>query len=142
MAKNNSNIPLSLVGKSVPIKDAREKVTGSLKYGVDFQVPNMVYGKILRSPHAHAKIRGIDYSRAEAQPGVLGVVCYQDAPDLDWNSCWFNYRGHILDDRARFVGDEVAAVSAITENIAEQAYGGGINDFQMFYRQGERTAVR
>ena len=109
MAKNNSNIPLSVVGKSVPIKDAREKVTGSLKYGVDFQVPNMVYGKILRSPHAHAKIRGIDYSRAEALSGVLGVICYQDAPDLDWNSCWFNYRGHILDDRARFVGDEVAA---------------------------------
>ena len=121
MAKNNSNIPLSVVGKSVPIKDAREKVTGSLKYGVDFQVPNMVYGKILRSPHAHAKIRGIDYSRAEALSGVLGVVCYQDAPDLDWNSCWFNYRGHILDDRARFVGDEVAAVAAITEDIAEQA---------------------
>ena len=55
MAKNNSNIPLSVVGKSVPIKDAREKVTGSLKYGVDFQVPNMVYGKILRSPQRMPK---------------------------------------------------------------------------------------
>jgi len=121
MAKNKSNIPLSVVGKSVPIKDAREKVTGSLKYAVDYQVPGMVYGKILRSPHAHAKINGIDYRRAEALPGVLGVVGFKDAPDLDWNSCWFNYRGHILDDRARFVGDEVAAVAAINENIAEQA---------------------
>lgn len=121
MAKNNSNKPLSVVGKSVPIKDAREKVTGSLKYAVDYKVPDMVYGKILRSPHAHAKIKGIDYRRAEALPGVLGVVCFQDAPDRDWNSCWFNYRGHILDDRARFVGDEVAAVAAINENIAEQA---------------------
>jgi xanthine dehydrogenase molybdenum-binding subunit len=121
MAKNNSNISLAVVGKAVPITDAGEKVTGSLKYAVDYQVPGMVYGKILRSPHAHAKIKGIDYRRAEALPGVLGVVCFQDAPDRDWNSCWFNYRGHILDDRARFVGDEVAAVAAINENIAEQA---------------------
>ncbi len=110
-----------MIGKSVPIKDAREKVTGSLKYAVDCQVPGMVYGKILRSPHAHARIRGIDYTRAAALPGVLGVVCFQDAPDRDWNSCWFNYRGRILDDRVRFVGDEVAAVAAINENIAEQA---------------------
>ncbi len=47
MAKNKSNIPLSVVGKAVPIKDAREKVTGSLKYAVDLTVPGMVYGKIL-----------------------------------------------------------------------------------------------
>jgi len=121
MAKNNYNTKLSVVGKSVPIKDARDKVTGSLKYAVDLQAPGMVFGKILRSPHAHAKIKRIDSSKAEAFPGVLGVVCYQDAPDLDWNSCWFNYRGHIFDEKVRFVGDEVAAVAAISEDIAEQA---------------------
>jgi CO/xanthine dehydrogenase Mo-binding subunit len=121
MAKYKSNIPLSVVGKAVPIKDAREKVTGSLKYAVDLTVPGMVYGKILRSPHAHAKIKGIDCTRAEALPGVLGVVTYKDAPDLDWEAHWHNYRGHILDDRARFVGDEVAAVAAVDEDIANQA---------------------
>ncbi len=121
MAKNKSNDSLSVVGKAVPIKDGREKVTGSLKYAVDCQVPGMVYGKILRSPHAHARIMKIDSSRAEALPGVLGVVTFKDAPDLDWEAHWHNYRGHILDDRVRFVGDEVAAVAAIDENIANQA---------------------
>ena len=121
MAKDKSNSSHVVVGKAVPIKDAREKVTGSLKYAVDLNVAGMVYGKILRSPHAHARIREIDSSRAEALPGVLGVVSYKDAPDLDWNSCWFNYRGHIFDDRVRFFGDEVAAVAAISEEIAEHA---------------------
>ncbi|MCF8070501.1 MAG: molybdopterin-dependent oxidoreductase [Desulfotignum sp.] len=121
MAKNNSKIPLSVVGKSLPIKDAREKVTGSLKYAIDHKVPDMAYGKILRSPHAHARIKGIDCTRAEALPGVFGVVTYKDAPDLIWEAHWHNYRGHILDDRARFVGDEVAAVAAVDEDIAKQA---------------------
>jgi len=119
--ENNKSKGLSIIGKSIPIKDAKEKVTGGLKYAVDFTLPDMVYGKILRSPHPHARIKNIDYSQAETMPGVLGVITYQDAPDLDWESCWFNYRGHILDDHVRFVGDEVAAVTAITENIAEQA---------------------
>ncbi len=121
MVNNKSKMAHSVVGKSIQIKDAREKVTGSLKYGIDYQVPNMVYGKILRSPHAHAKIKNIDTSLAEALPGVLGVVTYKDAPDLDWDACWFNYRGHILDNTVRFVGDEVAAVAAIDEDIARQA---------------------
>ncbi len=101
-----------VVGKDVPVKDAKEKVTGSLKYGIDFTVPNMVYGKILRSPHAHARVKNIDLSKAEALPGVLGFVTYQDAPEWEWNSCWYNYRGRILDETVRFVGDEVAAVAA------------------------------
>ncbi len=121
MAGNNAKDLFSVVGKAVPIKDAREKVTGSLKYGVDLSASGMVYGKILRSPHAHARITRIDSSRAEALPGVLGVVTYKDAPDLVWEVCWHNYRGHILDDRARFVGDEVAAVAAVDEDIANQA---------------------
>ncbi len=121
MANNESNTPLSVVGKSFPIKDAKEKVTGSLKYAVDCQVPGMVYGKILRSPHAHARIIKIDSSQAEALPGVFGVVTYKDAPDLDWKAHWHNYQGHILDDRVRFVGDEVAAVAAVDEETAEEA---------------------
>ncbi len=112
---------LSVVGKPVPVKDAREKVTGKLKYAVDFDLPNMGYGKILRSPHPHARIKSIEYSRAEQLPGVLGVVTHEDAPDNDWESCWFNYRGHIFDGTARFVGDEVAAIAAVDETIAEEA---------------------
>ena len=55
---------LTIVGKGVPVKDAIEKVTGSIKYGVDFAVPHMAHGKILRSPHAHARIVSIDTTRA------------------------------------------------------------------------------
>ena len=110
-----------VVGKSVPLKDAREKVTGSLKYGINVTVPYMVHGKILRSPHAHAKIKRIDTQRAESLPGVLGVVTHEDAPRRQWENCWYNYRGRILDDTVRFVGDEVAAVAAVSEDAATAA---------------------
>lgn len=110
-----------VVGRGVPVKDAVEKVTGTLKYGVDAGVPGMLHGKILRSPHAHARIRRIDTSRAEALPGVHGVVTHADAPGGVWEAAWFNYRGRVLDGVARFVGDDVAAVAAETPQIAERA---------------------
>ncbi|MDP6138020.1 MAG: xanthine dehydrogenase family protein molybdopterin-binding subunit [Arenicellales bacterium] len=111
----------TIVGKSVPVKDGREKVTGTLKYAVDLTTQGMVHGKILRSPHSHARITRIDTARAEALPGVLGVVTHHDSPGLNWESGWFNYRGHILDGTVRFIGDEVAALAATSEEIAEAA---------------------
>ncbi len=111
----------SVVGKGVPVKDAVEKVTGALKYGVDLTVQNMAHGKILRSPHPHARIVRIDTSRAEALPGVIGVVTHHDVPQNDWESAWFNRRGKVLDGTVRFVGDEVCAVAARTEEIAGRA---------------------
>jgi CO/xanthine dehydrogenase Mo-binding subunit len=112
---------LKTVGKGVPVKDAVEKVTGTLKYGVDFAVPGMAFGKILRSPYPHARVVRIDTSKAEALPGVLGVVTHLDAPSGIWENAWFNYRGRVLDGVARFVGDDVAAVAATSEEIAEAA---------------------
>ena len=112
---------LSVIGKSVTVRDAREKVTGSLEYAIDFSIPNMVFGKIIRSPHPHAKVRNIDTSLAEALPGFLGIVTHHDAPNWDWQSCWFNYQGKIMDEWVRFVGDEVAAVAAIDEETAARA---------------------
>ncbi len=117
----NKQSELSTVGKAVHMKNAREKVTGELKYAVDFSVEGMLYGKILRSPHAHADILKIETSKAEALPGVFGVVSHEDAPGLEWNGCWFNYRGEIFDGTARFVGDEVAAVAAVSNDVAEAA---------------------
>lgn len=111
----------SVVGKGVPVKDAREKVTGTIKYAVDLTVQNMAHGKILRSPHPHARIKRIDTSKAEALPGVYGVLTHDDTPGLDWEAAWFNYRGKVLDGIARFVGDDIAAVAAKTEAIAERA---------------------
>ncbi len=119
--QHNSKNQFSIVGKSIPVKDAKEKVSGSIQYGVDFEVPGMVYGKILRSDYPHAIIKKIDATKAEALPGVLGVVTHEDAPDRDWFGVWLNYIGHIFDGKARFVGDEIAAVAATSEEIAADA---------------------
>ena len=62
--------------------DGVDKVTGRAVYGADVVLPRMAYGKILRSPHAHARIRRIDTARAEALPGVLAVVTAADFPEL------------------------------------------------------------
>src|SRR5437870_1745433 len=63
--------------------DGVDKVTGRAVYGADVTLPRMVHGKILRSPHAHARIRGIDTSEAEKLPGVLAVMTSRDLPDVD-----------------------------------------------------------
>lgn len=110
-----------VVGKGLPVKDALEKVTGSLKYAVDFRVHGMAHGKILRSPHPHARVKAIDTGKAEALPGVHCVLTHRDVPQNVWEAAWFNRRGKVLDGTVRFVGDEVAAVAAKTEEIAERA---------------------
>ena len=63
--------------------DGTDKVTGRALYGADFTAAGLVHGAVLRSPHAHAHIRSIDTSRAEAAPGVLAVVTAEDFPDID-----------------------------------------------------------
>jgi xanthine dehydrogenase molybdenum-binding subunit len=108
------------IGKSMPRRDAAEIVTGAARYLDDLKFQNLLYGKVLRSPHAHANIRKIDKSRAEALPGVVAVVTWEDIPD---------WRGgtprivRVLDKKVRYVGDAVALVAATTEQIAEQALG-------------------
>lgn len=115
------NKHLKIVGHGVAVLDAVEKVSGTLQYAVDFGVHRMAHGKILRSPHPHAKVVSIDTSKAEALPGVIAVLTHNDAPQNHWEAAWFNYRGMVLDGVARFVGDEVAAVAADTADIAERA---------------------
>jgi xanthine dehydrogenase molybdenum-binding subunit len=117
----NNRRDFQVVGKDIPLKDAKEKVTGSLKYGIDIKLPDMVYGKILRSPYAYARIKHIDSRQANSLPGVLGIVTHEDAPSWEWENCWYNYRGRILDDTVRFVGDEVAAVAALSQDVATAA---------------------
>src|SRR2546423_7126075 len=73
---------LKVVGKRLPRVDARERVTGEAVYPADLALPGMVHAKLLRSPHAHARIRGIDTARAEALKGVLAVVTAADFPEL------------------------------------------------------------
>lgn len=100
--------------------DAKEKVTGAAKYLDDMEFPRLLIGKILRSPHPHARIVCIDTSDAEALPGVKAVITAKDTP-----GCKFGMEIPDVDvlavDKVRYVGDEVAAVAAETEEIAEEA---------------------
>ena len=104
------------IGKSEPRRDLPEKLTGEAKYVSDVQLPGMLFGKILRSPHPHARILSINVDAARNLPGVRAVVTPFDAPkgqvapDMP-----------ILDTEARYVGDEVAAVAADDEDLAEAA---------------------
>ena len=104
------------IGKSEPRRDLPEKLTGEAKYTADVQLPGMLFGKILRSPHPHARILSINVDAARNLPGVRAVVTPFDAPkgqvapDMP-----------ILDTEARYVGDEVAAVAADDEDLAEAA---------------------
>ena len=75
--------------------DAVDKVTGAAKYGADFSAPGMLHGKILRSPHAHAKILSIDTSKAEAVPGVLAVATAADFPIISARALDYeNFQGN------------------------------------------------
>lgn len=116
-----ANREFSVVGKPIPVKDGAEKVCGTLKYPVDFNLPGQVYGKIIRSERPHALIKHIDDSKARKVPGYVGMVTHEDAPGHVWHGVWFNYIGEIMDGRARFCGDEIGAVAAETPWAAEEA---------------------
>ncbi|MGC9469239.1 MAG: xanthine dehydrogenase family protein molybdopterin-binding subunit [Anaerolineae bacterium] len=108
------------VGKSVPRVDAYEKVTGSAKYVDDMAFgPGLLYGKIVHSPIAHGLIKRIDASEALALPGVKAVVTGQDNPTS--LGLYLKDRFIFAYDRVRYVGESVAGVVAISEEIAERA---------------------
>ena len=112
----------TLLGKSRPRIDAIAKATGEAIYTADMKLPRMLYAKVLRSPHAHARIVSIDTSKAAALPGVEAVITGEDASGERWGV--FPYtQDHplIAIGKVRFIGEEVAAVAAETEEIAEEA---------------------
>ncbi len=109
------------IGKSVPRIDALEKVTGRAMYIDDLKFSDVLYGKILRSPHAHAKIKRIDTSKAEALPGVRAVVTGKDAPFRGGEA--IRDQPFLAVGKVRCVGEVVAAVAADTKEIAEHAIG-------------------
>jgi CO/xanthine dehydrogenase Mo-binding subunit len=108
------------VGKSVPRVDAIEKVTGEAQFTDDLQFgPALLYGRVLRSPHAHALIKKINASRALEMPGVKVVVTGEDTPGFI--GLYLKDRHIFCTDRVRYVGDPVAGVVATTEEVAEDA---------------------
>ena len=114
-----------------PIRhDGVDKVIGAAKYGADIQLSGMLHGKVLRSPYAHARIKSIDTSEAEALTGVTAVVTSKDFPIIademiDLAETQGNARlmaEHVMAaDKALYKGHAVAAVSATSPHIAEQA---------------------
>jgi 4-hydroxybenzoyl-CoA reductase subunit alpha len=111
----------SIIGKPIAMVDAAGKTTGAGKYTDDLSLPGMLVGKILHSPYPHARLLRIDTSRARALEGVVAVVTGADAP----NQYGILPVGHdetaLAVDKVRYVGDNVACVAAISEDIAEQA---------------------
>ncbi|MHB8597928.1 MAG: molybdopterin-dependent oxidoreductase [Ktedonobacteraceae bacterium] len=118
---------LSVVGKPERKVDAAKLVTGRPAFVDDIELRDMLYGRLLTSPHAHAVIRDIDASEARALPGVHAVLTYKDVPRIPYTSAgqsWPEPGPHdqyCLDYMVRFVGDRVAAVAAETPEIAQQA---------------------
>ena len=108
------------VGKDVPRVDAYEKITGAATFVDDMQFgPGLYYGRLVRSPHAHALIKKVDISKALEVPGVKAVVTGEDVPARI--GLYLVDRPVFARDRVRYVGDPVAGVIAISEDIAEEA---------------------
>ena len=127
-------LPLTTVGNTTPRVDAIERVTGQAKYTHDIKLPGMVYARVLRSPHPHARILRIDTSEASRLPGVQAVMTHETA-HVVWGAGavaggrQYNdalkettlHRRYIFNNPVRCVGDAVAAVAATDRHTAEQA---------------------
>ena len=113
---------METVGISVPRVDALEKVTGRAVYGTDIALPGMLHAKVLRSPHPHARLLKVDGSKAEKHPGVVCVLTREDLTDIDpYYGSTFKDQPIVAIEKARYVGDPVAAVVAEDEGTAEEA---------------------
>jgi len=126
---NDVTLQNKWIGQRTIRPDGVDKVTGSAQYAADFTMPGMIWGKILRSPHAHALVKKLDTSKAEAMKGVLAVMTGDDLPllpldvpmptgpnDVRWIS-----RGVMAREKVLYAGHAIAAVAATSQKIAEAA---------------------
>jgi 4-hydroxybenzoyl-CoA reductase subunit alpha len=112
----------TVIGQPLPKIDAWAKVTGDTRYADDLFLPRMAFGKLLRSPHPHARISGIDTARARRLPGVLAVITGYDLPRVKFGILPVSQDEEALcTEKVRMVGDAVAAVAAVDEETAERA---------------------
>ena len=128
-----SNREYSVVGTRPIRHDGADKVTGRARYGADINLPGMLYGKVMRSPHAHARIKSIDTSRALAFPGVKAVVTSDEMAQPSGNivdlaegalaNARFMSNNILAKDKVLYKGHAVAAVAAVNPHVAEQALG-------------------
>ncbi|MDR3556587.1 MAG: xanthine dehydrogenase family protein molybdopterin-binding subunit [Syntrophobacteraceae bacterium] len=113
---------MNIVGKRVVRSDSLAKVTGRARYTADLKMPNMLVAKVLRSPHPHAKILGIDLSGALKTPGVKAAVSGFDGFGIKWGVFRYTQDHAMLPtDKVRYIGEDVAAVAAVDEETALEA---------------------
>jgi len=112
----------AVIGKSVPRIDAFEKLTGRAKFTGDLKFPNMLVGKLLTSPYAHARILNIDTSEAEKLPGVKAIITHKDVPSVKYGLSPARWDETVFCiDKVRFYGDKLAAVAAVDEETVQKA---------------------
>jgi CO/xanthine dehydrogenase Mo-binding subunit len=117
------------IGKRTPRPDGIDKVTGRAAFAADFSLPGMLWGKVLRSPHPHARIKSINFDKALALPGVKAVMTGQDLVEFPWDKpaplgiqdLRFNSRNVMARDKVLYVGHPLAAVAATSNRIAADA---------------------
>src|SRR6266545_4663814 len=106
-----------VIGKSLPRIDGVGKVTGADKFAGDYSLPGTLIGKILRSPHAHARITKLDTSRAEAYPGVVAVLTSADVEGVEREPT-SRFQNVVAKTQVLFAGQPIAAVAATTREVA------------------------
>ena len=125
-----TNAKYKVIGTRPIRHDGTDKVTGRAKYGADIRLTGMLYGAMLRSPHAHARIRSIDTSKAEALPGVRAVLTHTDLPEIgsriaDFGEGMFDMKdlkhNVLANDKVLYKGHAVAGVAADNVHIAQEA---------------------
>ena len=126
-----SNEEFNVVGTRPIRQDGPEKVTGRARYGADVSLPGLLHARVLRSPHAHARIKSIDTGKAAAMEGVRGVVTSADLPqpqgrisdqtEASMVNPKFLSNNCLAADKALYKGHAVAAVAATSAHIAEKA---------------------
>ena len=119
-----------VIGSSPIRHDGLDKVTGRAIYGGDVKVPGLIWGDVLRSPHAHARIKSIDTSAAKAMDGVFAVLTHADFPKADERvisagedtiDLQRDQANIMADSKVHYKGHVVAAVAAVDRNTAEEA---------------------
>ncbi len=130
VATYDTKTDYKVVGNSPIRHDGLEKVTGRAVYGGDVKVPGLIWGDVIRSPHAHARIKSIDTSAAEAMDGVFAVLTHADFPVADEREISAgedvvnlkrDQANVMADDKVHYTGHVVAAVAAIDRNTAQEA---------------------
>jgi xanthine dehydrogenase molybdenum-binding subunit len=135
---------MKVIGHATPRIDAPERVTGRAKYTNDIQLPGMLYAKVLRSPHPHARIKSVDASKAKAMPGVKAVLWHENC-QVVWGAGSVaggqqysdevkkntKQRRYIFNNPVRFVGEPVVAIAAVNRHLAEEALQQVVVDYEV-----------